>query len=71
MYNSNGVRDCRELLEMTVVSKDRFPKLKNFSRKYIQRLETYTPCNLVKPNNQTKFAGHDEGCKSVLNQSRF
>jgi len=51
MYNSNGVRECRELLEITVVSKDRFPKLKDFSRKCIQRLETHTPCNLVKPNN--------------------
>jgi len=51
MYNSNGVRECRELLEITVVSKDRFPKLKDFSRKFIQSLETHTPCNLVKPNN--------------------
>jgi len=29
MCNSNGVRDCRELLDITVVSKNRFLKLKN------------------------------------------
>ena len=51
MYNSNGVRDCRELLEITVVSKDKFPELTDFSRKCIQRLETHTLCNLVKPIN--------------------
>jgi len=51
MYNSNGVRDCRELLEIMVVSKDKFPKLKDSPRKYIQRLETHKLCNLVKPNN--------------------
>ena len=31
MYNTNGVRDCGELLEIS--SKDRFPKLKDFTLK--------------------------------------
>jgi len=33
MCDSKGVRDCREIVDITVVSKNRFPQLKNFAVK--------------------------------------
>ena len=63
MCNSNGVRDCRELLDITVVSKNRFLKLKNFALKMHSMFgctyvceSTFSTMKQVKSKNRNQMA---------------